>query len=192
MSLAHSMHTNACGFAMSWSSLMYLAPSDFFGFEHLTSSCRSAFDNSFSFSRRFIHGSGWWNGSSIRRRAVEASRTHLKSSRNVSIAPLATLRKRLPLFAATLVQLCEVTQAFFQQEQIGRKPSEFVQHLRISRVVATQESALSNQTSANAHSHVVNLRCGGRSGVQPSLNTEFQARNTQGICKLFTEVQRDT
>ena len=92
--------------------------------------------------------------------------------------------KRLPLLAATL--------AFFQQEQIRRKPSEFIQHLRTGRVVTTRASALSDQTSAGAHSHAVNLRCGGRSGVQPTLNTELQARNTQGICKLFTEVQRDT
>ena len=74
------MHTNACGFSNSWSSLLYLAPSDFLGLEHLTSSCRSVFAHSCSLSRRFIHGSGWWNGSGIRRRAVEASRTHLKSS----------------------------------------------------------------------------------------------------------------
>ena len=62
----HDMHTNACGFSNSWSSLMYLAPSDFLGLEQLTSSCRS--------------------------RAVEASRTHLKSSRSDPIAPIATLR----------------------------------------------------------------------------------------------------
>ena len=86
----HNMHTNACGFSNSSSSLMYLAPSDFLGLEHLTSSCRSAFAHSCSLSRRFIHGSGWWNGSGIRRRAVEASRTHLKSSRSDPIAPIAT------------------------------------------------------------------------------------------------------
>ena len=42
------MHTNACEFAISWSSLMYLAPSDFFGLEHLASSYRSVFDDSVS------------------------------------------------------------------------------------------------------------------------------------------------
>ena len=92
LSLVHNMHTHACGFSNSWSSLMYLAPSDFLGLEHLTSSCRSAFAHSCSLSRRFIHGSGWRNGSGIRRRAVEASRTHLKSSRSDPIAPIATLR----------------------------------------------------------------------------------------------------
>ena len=137
-----------------------------------------------------MNRSGWWNGSGIRRRAVEASRTHLKSK--CSHCSDCHSAKRLPLLAATVVQLCERTQAFFQQDQMSVKPSEFIQHLRISRVVATRESALSDQTSAKAHSHVVNLRCGGRSGVQPRLNTEFQARNTQGIGELFTEVQRDT
>ena len=49
---------------------------------------------------------------------------------------------RLPLFAATLAQLCERTQAFFQQEQISRKPLEFIQHLRIGRIVTQLENLL--------------------------------------------------
>ena len=149
---------------------MYPVPLEFFGLEHLASSCRSAFDHSFSFSRRFIHSSGWWNGSGIRRRAVEASRTHLKSSRSVSIAPLATLRSACHCLLPPL--------------------HSFVRGLK--RSFNKSKSVRSHRSSYNTSASVVNLRCGGRSGVQPSINTEFQARNTQGFCKLLTERQRDT
>ena len=82
LSSGHIMHTQVCGCLISCTSVMYLAPSGFFGLAHVASIFRSAFDHSFSFSGRFIHGSGWWYG----------SRTHLMSSRSVSMAAVATLR----------------------------------------------------------------------------------------------------
>ena len=143
-------------------------------------------DHSFSFSRSFIHGSGWWNGSGIRRRAVEASRTHLKSSRSVSIAPLATLRSACQHSFARGLGLSSN-----RSKSVGSQRSS--SNTSASVALSQPENRLFQiKTSANARSHVVNLRCGGRSGVKPGINTEFQARKTQGICKLFTEMQRGT
>ena len=54
----------------------------------------------------------------------------------------------------------------------------------------TREFALSDQSLAHPRSHLVNLRFGRGCGVQPGINPEFQARDTQGIRELFTEVSR--
>ena len=97
------------------------------------SSCRSAFERSFSFSTRFINGSGWWYGSGI------ALRTHLKTSTEV----FPWLRLLLCVAPATVC--CYPCTASRAGSDISGKPLEFFQCHRIRRTVTTRQSTFSNQ-----------------------------------------------
>ena len=186
------MHTNACGFAISSSSLMYLAPSDFSGLEHLASSCRSDFDHSFSFSRRFIHGSGWWNGSGIRRRAVEASRTNLKSSRSVSIAPLATLRCACHYLLPPLHSFARgLRRSFNRSKSVGSHRSS--SNTSASVVLSQLENLLFLIKPLPMRVRTLWICAVAAGVVYNQVSTpNFRLEIHRGICKLFTEMQRDT
>ena len=93
------------------SSLMYLAPSGFSGLEHPAPSCRSAFDHSFSFLRKFIHGSGLSRG-----RLAHPSQVFQKCFQ----APIATLRGACHCFLAQLRERTQVLSTRTEQwEAIG-------------------------------------------------------------------------
>ena len=121
---------------------------------------------------------------------MEASRTHLKSSRSVTIAPLAALRSACHCLLPPLHSFTRgLRRSFNKSKSVGSHRSS--SNTSASVVLSQLENLLFPIKPLPMH-----VRCESALWRQEWCTTRYQHRissaKTQEFYKLFTEMQRDT